>query len=479
MHENKNKISGSSVEFVIDKTKPVHIIGGGGVGMSALARLLIHSGFTVSASDKNGGKYLQNLAEAGATTWVGSQPHQVPKDAVIFYSSAIPESDPERLWAVENKVPAYPRHVLLETITQQYYTIAVSGTHGKTTTTAWIAYILELAGMNPSALIGGTMVQWHSNVKLGAGTINDKPILVIEADESDESFLFIKASELIVTNIDLDHVDHYSDLDQVKEKFRQCIDKCQKSGGLFFPSYEVRDLMDSSMNSWEKIHTIVDQISIDEKSHGLLWTSGNLQNSTMLFEVGLLGAHNLWNAFAVLVFALYHGLAIASIHSAMTNFRGVERRMQKLGKYTNRNGANVIVVDDYAHHPTEIKMVLNTFKEKYDHTIVVWEPHRVSRMIYFNSDFQNVFESTIESKNLFLMDIYDAAGERSLPEFAAFNEIWQQWNSKAHGVISKLGEYKELNAHIDSLNRNMAVVFLGAGHSSEYASHFFEFTKPN
>lgn len=455
----------------INVNRPVHIIGGGGVGMSALALLLIKSGFHVSASDKNGGKYLEKLKETGAVTWTGSNPANIPENAVIFYSTAVPENDAERVWATEKNMPLYPRHILLKTITEQYYTIGISGTHGKTTTTGWIAFLLEMGGFDPNALVGGTLVQWNSNVRLGNGKLGGKDILVIEADESDESFLAIESREVIVTNIELDHVDRYTDIDHVREKFQLYIENCQKTGGLFFPSFEVQNLMSQGMNQYDKINEIMNSIRIDEKGHGLYMKTGK---DDVFFEVGLAGLHNLWNAFAVLIFARFHGITEDVIRSALLNYRGVERRMQKLAEFSNKNGAKITVVDDYAHHPTEVKMVLETLLNMYSGLIVVWEPHRISRMTHFSTEFESVFESLIRFKNFFIMPVFDAAGEKHMPEFAQFNLLWNQWLRKSNGEIKMKGDYKTLLDCIHNQNENTAVVFLGAGHSSEFAADFCE-----
>ncbi|MDH4262624.1 MAG: Mur ligase family protein [Spirochaetia bacterium] len=458
----------------IQKNKPIHIIGGGGVGMSALAQLLIKSGFQISASDKNAGKYLEKLGNAGAKVWVGSKPDQIPANAMVFYSSAINEKDPERVWAKDHNLEIHSRHTLLKTISQQYHTISISGTHGKTTTTGWIAYLLEQAGFDPNALVGGTMVQWNSNVRLGHGKINEKEILVIEADESDESFLFIESSEVIVTNIELDHVDRYNNLTHVVDNFYKFIENCQHSGGVFFPSFEVQDLVKKFINTAQhglKVLKIMEQIQIDVTAHGLHW---NNDTSKEFFKVGLAGRHNLWNAFAVLAFAVYHNLSVESIRGALLNFKGVERRMQYLGEFKNDHQAVISVIDDYAHHPTEIKMVIETLQKKYDSIIAIWEPHRISRWIHFNLDFQSVFKAGPGYQNLFLMNVFDAAGESQMPEFSQFSSILKDWSDNVLGTIAAKGNYISLLDHINSKKVNTAVVFLGAGNSAEYAADFYK-----
>ena len=455
----------------MDKNRPVHIIGGGGVGMSALASLLVKSGYSVSASDKNGGKYLEKLGEIGAKVWTGSHPELIPHNALIFYSSAIGPQDPERLYAASQNWETHSRHGLLQAITREYHTIAISGTHGKTTTTGWIAYLLELAGLDPNALVGGTLVQWNSHIRFGEGQLNGRKILVMEADESDESFLHIVSQETVVTNIELDHVDRYADLNQVAENFRKFIGNCQKSGGVFFPSFEVIDLLKGPMNSFDKINEIIRNIRIEESAHGLDFQS---KGQSFFFKVGLSGVHNLWNAFAVLVFALYHELPEPVIRDALLNFKGVERRMQKLGEFTNQNGISITVIDDYAHHPTEIKMVLETLLGEYENLVVVWEPHRISRMIHFNREFESVFNDSLGVEKIFLMPVFDAAGEKHMPEFSRFHETWNLWNSRVSGILETRGDYQKLIFHINTFKKKTALVFLGAGFSSEFALDFYK-----
>ena len=190
----------------------VHVIGAGGVGMSGLALLLARTGVTVTASDQSDSPYLRKLAEKGITTWVGSDAGRINRTAHVYYSSAIKGEDPERSFAERAGMRCEPRHALLAAITREYFTIAVAGCHGKTTTSAWIASLLEAAGLDPTALIGGTVPAWNSNYREGRGELQGKPILVIEADESDRSFLSIAAQVALITNIDLYHTDVHASL---------------------------------------------------------------------------------------------------------------------------------------------------------------------------------------------------------------------------------------------------------------------------
>ena len=436
--------------------------------MSAVGLLLMNGGYQVSASDKNGGKYLQKLSEKGAFTWTGSIPENIPRGAIIFYSSAIPENDPERLWAVDQKLEIHSRHGLLKSLSAQYYTIAVSGTHGKTTTTGWIAFLLEKAGYDPNAIVGGTLVQWNSNVRLGSGKMQNMPVLVIEADESDGSFLDLTTKEIVITNIELDHVDHYHNLIEVEKNFHKFIRNCENNGGIFFPSHEVQNFMNPDLNSSEKIYEINRKIKINEEKHALVFSDSR---KDITFKVGLQGLHNLWNAFAVLTFGLYHDIPVETIQESLFEFAGVERRMQTLLVLSNSLQSVISVMDDYAHHPTEIKMVLETLMKTGKKIVVVWEPHRISRLLRFNDEFRQVFEK-LGLKKIFLMNVFDAAGERSKPEFASFELIWEEWKKSAQGVIFQKNEMDELLNLVLDQKEDTTIVFLGAGVSSDFAQSF-------
>jgi UDP-N-acetylmuramate--alanine ligase len=439
------------------------------VGMSGLGHLLINLGCQVSASDRQEGPYLSKLAEAGAKTWTGSSPELIPLDAVIYYSSAVHQDDPERSYCTEKKIPVFPRHGLLKAISEQYYTIGISGTHGKTTTTGWVAYLFESAGILPNALVGGTITLWGSNFRKGDGCLSNKPLLIIEADESDESFLHINTKEAVITNIELDHVDNYQSIEQVQKKFVKFIENCDLNEGVFFPSFELETSPFEKMNAYKKIHDLKSKIEIDEKNHSVVFIEPGQKIS---FEVGLSGKHNLWNASAVLLLGLYHGFTPEILEKTLSEYTGVERRMQILKKYKNSQGVIIDIMDDYAHHPTEIKAVLETLIQKNENVIAIWEPHRVSRLLHFNEEFHKVFKNTTGFDNLFLMDIFDAAGEKNNTQYNTWKDIWKEWTSSTNGTIESVQNTRILIGKINQQNIKTTVVFLGAGNSSEYAKFF-------
>ena len=452
-------------QLLTDKKRAVHIIGGGGVGMSALAMVLLAQGYTVSASDQNGGTYLDKLQSMGARVWEGSKPENIDNTAVVFISSAIPSSDPEYKSALSRGQEVFHRHPLLSFITSQYFTIAVSGTHGKTTTSGWVAFLLERAGLDPTAIIGGTLHDWGSNVRIGSGKYEGKPLLVIEADESDRSFLDIHTSIAIVTNMELDHVDNYRDEDLLIQNFNAFIDNTLAHGGSFLPTLEIsRNYLGVGKLS-ANVENILKSMGIDEETHDITFKP---QIEKIRFKVGLPGVHNLFNGSAVVMAGLLMGIDHKVIADTLKYYRGVARRMEVISYIRNSNGAIVKIIDDYAHHPTEIRAVLKTLQEKGETIVPVWEPHRVSRFIHFFKDFISVLDQYFKNRAIYLMNIYDAAGEKKMESYAHYHGLWSQCTENAIDILG----VKNIESMVDQVRayqKDTTILFLGAGFSSSLA----------
>ena len=452
-------------QLLTDKKKTVHIIGGGGVGMSALAMVLLAQGYTVSASDQNGGTYLDKLQSMGARVWVGSKPENIDNTAVVFFSSAIPSTDPEYRSVLSRGQEVFHRHPLLSFITSQYFTIAVSGTHGKTTTSGWVAFLLERAGLDPTAIIGGTLHDWGSNVKIGSGKYQGKPLLVIEADESDRSFLDIHTSIAIVTNMELDHVDNYRDESLLIQHFNEFIDNTFTRGGIFLPTLEIsRNYLGVGKLS-ANVENILKNMGIDEETHDITFKS---QSQKISFRVGLPGVHNLLNGSAVVMVALLMGIDHRVIADSLQNYKGVARRMEVISSIRNSKGAVVKIIDDYAHHPTEIRAVLKTLKEKCKTIVPVWEPHRVSRFIHFYQDFISVLDEYFKNRSIYLMNIYDAAGEKKMDSYTHYHSLWSHCTENAIDILG----VKNIESMVDQVRgyqKDTTILFLGAGFSSSLA----------
>ncbi len=451
------------------KNKNIHLIGGGGVGISALGQLLLQLGFSVSASDKQDTFYLKQLGKANASTWVGSIPQNIPDHSIIFHSTAIPKDDLEIQYAQERNIPVFPRHFLLEWITSQFFTIAISGTHGKTTTSAWAANLLIKAGFDPIALVGGSILKWKSNFRMGKGVYQDKTLFLIEADESDHSFLFIRSKITLLTNIEMDHVDQHDSFEELSQSFVQFAKNSVDEGGALIPSLEIYPQNHSEIIDITKrqknpsIQNILDQIHIHPERHCLVYKDDE-------FPIGLKGMHNLWNASCILALGLFLNIKTSVIKNTLSDFTGVARRMQVI--FSNKH---LTVMDDYAHHPKEIYSVYSTFyKEKYKKIYIAWEPHRISRFCYFIDEFYDLFSSKIGWENLILLPLYNSGDrEEDFPEY------------KKNIARFRENAYLDLSQNIDRLKweeislqtENTIIIFMGAGKSSQYAYEFIEYLK--
>ena len=450
--------------ITLSKNTNIHLIGAGGVGMSALGQSLLSMGFSVTGSDKENSIYLQNLEKLGGKVWIGSVPNNIPAQSVVFHSTAITPTDIEYQFAKNQGLLVYTRHILLSWITEQYYTIAISGTHGKTTTTAWIAHMIEEAGLKPTAIIGGKSLNFESNFILGNGQYNGKPILIIEADESDSSFLSIYSSIAVVTNIEMDHPDKHSSLETLTEQFNQFINSTLQRGGFFVPSKQLHSSFIDTFIGDEFLE-IYNSISINETNHSILVNE-------YTFHISLLGVHNLYNAACVILVGLLLDLEISQIQKSLLSFKGVARRMEIL---YNQNF--VTVMDDYAHHPTEILAVYNAILlKKYSAIYIVWEPHRLSRFCYFEKEFFNIFDQIIGWDKLILLPIYKSGDPEN--EFPQYKEILQKIASKAlinlsdneMDICDRLS--KELNTIVNRYTQKqetVLIIFMGAGKCSLYA----------
>ena len=428
------------ISWLLEKP-PIHIIGGGGVGMSGLALLMIHLGYQVSASDLENSVYLAKIAEAGGETWQGSSPERVKPGAAVFFSSAVPVHDQERKILSSTGWQVMNRFLLLKFISSRFFTIAVSGTHGKTTSSAMLAVVLEKLGADPTALIGGTVQSWQTHIRLGQHLNVRKPLLVLEADESDGSFNYIEAKAGIITNIELDHTDRYSSLEQVEAEFEIFARGVQQSGGQVFHS------------PGEKISQSISSMATESTS---------LPEKVQLSAQG---EHNRQNAANVIELVTWLGYDRDQATRIIQKFNGVARRMQLLGTVTYHN-RKIDVIDDYAHHPTELKAVYEALRDRYERIILVWEPHRPSRINVFAQEFKDVIEKYYGLPWTLQLPVFAASEERELAPAEAALSYLQKINNAGEVV-----EFCETNLEegIDAV-----VLIAGAGNSSEFAHSLVE-----
>ncbi len=392
------------------KGLPIHFVGIGGIGMSGIAELLLNLGYRVSGSDLRRSDLTDRLERLGAVIRQGHAAENVPEDGhVVVISSAVRPDNPEVLAARERGIPVVPRAEMLAELMRMKYGIAIAGTHGKTTTTSMVATVLAAAGWDPTAVVGGKLNSLGSNAKLGQGDF-----LVAEADESDGSFLLLSPTVAVVTNIDPEHLDYYSGIGQIKETFLAFINKVPFYGFavLCIDHPNVQELLPSV----RKTHvTYGFSRPADYRADGVVAEGMGsafriLRRGEILGEARIQapGRHNVSNALAAAATALELGIPFDKVRDGLADYRGVARRFQLKGE---RNG--VTVVDDYGHHPAEVRATLSAAREVWPsrRLVVAFQPHRYSRTKALFREFLSAFN---EADLLLVCEVYPA-GEEPIP----------------------------------------------------------------
>jgi UDP-N-acetylmuramate--alanine ligase len=396
------------------KTKHVHFVGVGGIGMSGIAELLLNLGYEVSGSDLKDTVVTKRLSALGGRIYQGHRPDHVKGADVVVYSSAVKLENPEILEARDHYIPVIPRAEMLAELMRLKYGIAVAGAHGKTTTTSMIASILTAAQLDPTVVIGGRLDIWGgSNAKLGQGEM-----LLAEADESDGSFLALSPTITVVTNIDYEHMDHYGSMDAIRTTFVDFINK--------IPFYGTSVLCLDN----EEIQTIIPRLKKRHLTYGMTSQAdlrakdAHKKGMGVDFEVvykseslgrvalGMPGEHNVLNGLAAIGVGLELDLEMAVIKKGLFDLGGVSRRFQIKGEIQS-----ILVIDDYGHHPAEIVATLRTAKECWPdrRLIVIFQPHRYTRTRFLFDRFVLSFN---EADVLILVPIY-SAGEEPVEEATA------------------------------------------------------------
>lgn len=386
----------------------IHFVGIGGIGMSGIAELLLNLGYKVSGSDIKLSDITRRLEELGGIVFEGHFANQVEGADVVVVSSAIDTENPEVSAARQASIPVIPRAEMLAELMRLKYSIAVAGAHGKTSTTSIIASMLEAGGMDPTVVIGGKLKGTGSNAVLGQGDY-----IVAEADESDGSFLKFSPTIAVVTNIDREHLDFYRDLDDIKEVFASFIDKVPFYGiaVLCLDNESIQNLLPRIQKRYTTygLSTQADFQARDVVFEGLKSRFSVFHQSNRLGEMtlNLPGRHNVLNAMASVAVGVELDIPFDVIKSALENLAGVQRRLEIKGE---ANG--VMVLDDYGHHPTEIKMTLQTIRDAFPQKriVVAFQPHRYTRT---RSLFEEFTRSFYQSDVLLMLPIY-AAGETSI-----------------------------------------------------------------
>jgi len=384
------------------KIRRIHFVGIGGVGMSGIAEVLHNLGYQVSGSDLKTSEHTIRLRELGVAVWIGHDAAHVRGADVVVRSSAVPPENPEILAAKVHSIPVIQRAEMLAELMRMKYGVAVAGTHGKTTTTSMVATVLAKAGLDPTMVIGGRLDALGSNAKLGRGEF-----MVAEADESDGSFLKLTPTIAVVTTIDAEHLDYYRDLQQIEETFVEFINKVPFYGSavLCLDQGRIRNLLPRVQ---KRVVSYALATPADLTAEGI-----SLQGMTSTFKVrfkgqplgeaqlGVPGLHNVSNALAAVAVGLELDIGFDVIRAALGEFSGVARRFEVKG-----TPQDIMVVDDYAHHPAEIQATLRAAKSGFQRRLItVFQPHRYTRTQALLSEFLPAFDL---ADRLIVTEIYPA-----------------------------------------------------------------------
>jgi len=438
------------------RVRKVHFVGIGGIGMSGIAEVLLNLGYRISGSDLAESETTSRLQRLGAEVFLGHRGENLKEADVVVVSSAIRPDNPEVIAAHERTIPVIPRAEMLAELMRMKYGVAVAGTHGKTTTTSMIATVLAHGGLDPTAVIGGKLNIFGSNAKLGQGEL-----LVAEADESDGSFLKLSPTIAVVTNIDPEHLDHYPNLEAIQAAFLEFINKVPFYGlaVLCLDHENVQALIPKVSKRFVTygLSTQANFRAADISFHGLTTTFRAFENERELGEISIQmpGLHSVYNALATMATASELEVDFQVVKEALGSFSGVQRRFQIKGEW-----GGILVVDDYGHHPAEIKATLSAAKAGWGRrTVVIFQPHRYTRTRDLFKDFLSSFH---QADVLFLTGIYPA-GENPLPG-VQIQDLYEGIRGHGHkDVTLVLEKDKIVEAVLPRLKPDDMVFTLGAG----------------
>ena len=456
------------MKIELGRTEVIHFVGIGGIGMSGLSLIMKGKGFRIQGSDISENKNIERLRKEKIKIFIGQKKQNIKNATIVVISSAIKKNNPELIEAKRKNLPVITRGKMLAHIVSLMRNIVVVGSHGKTTTTSLVASILQKTKLDPTIINGGVINSLKNTARLGKSEWS-----ILEADESDGSFIHILPTYSIITNIDREHMDFYKSLDNLKKYFNQFIEKVPSFGKSFIciddkiNSELVRKLNNRNFYTYgtnSKSNFLIKNIKQNIK-----FTQFDLEikvpNKKKLFirkiKIPLLGVHNVRNSVAALAVALTVGISVSDIKKRLFNFEGVQRRFNKIFSYND-----IDFYDDYAHHPTEIKFVLEGVKQVYSgfEKVCIFQPHRISRLKDLRKEFSFAFQN---ADTVVLCPVY-TAGEKIKLGFSYLNfakEIIK--NSKVKLFL--INDFKQLAIF---LKKNMygkkIVIGMGAGSISNW-----------
>ena len=457
------------------KVKQLHFVGIGGSGMSGIAEVLVNLDFVVTGSDLNENAATRRLSELGVQVFLGHAPENVGNADAIVVSTAVQADNPEVTAARSRAIPVVPRAIMLAELMRLRQGIAIAGTHGKTTTTSLIASILAQAGMDPTFVIGGRLEAAGANSRLGQGEY-----IVVEADESDASFLHLMPVLAVVTNIDADHMETYGhDFERLKQAFVDFVEHIPFYGRavLCVDDPNVRAIMPFIT---KPVTTYGLSEAADIRAINVHHKAGKMQFGVvngggrwlMDVELNLPGIHNVLNALAAIAITLEVNVAAASIGQALADFRGVGRRFQRYGEVLLAAGGRFTLVDDYGHHPVEMAATIAATRAAFPgrRLVLAFQPHRYTRTRDVFEDFINVLSSV---DVLLLAEVY-AAGE--VPIVAADGRALARALRLAGKVepifVTQITEMASVV--IENVKNGDVVLTMGAGSIGQIAAQIVE-----
>ena len=437
------------------KIKRIHFVGIGGIGMSGIAEVLLNMGYEISGSDIGESATVKRLMDLGAKIHIGHSRENVEGSGVVVISSAIRADNPEVLRAKEINIPVIPRAEMLAELMRLRYGIAVAGSHGKTTTTSMIAAVLSYGQLDPTIVVGGKVKAMGTNARLGKGDF-----MVVEADESDGSFLMLSPVISVLTNIDEEHMDYYKDMDELEAAFLSFLNKIPFYG-LSVLCIDCPRVKSLSREFKKRVLTYGFDQNAELRAQDVVVSGFETKFNVFLNDshlgpvcINVPGRHNAQNALAAIAVGMELGMSFEDVSLGLSEFKGIDRRLQVKGE-----GRGITVIDDYAHHPREIEVTISAVKEcQSGRVVVIFQPHRYSRTKLL---FEEFVEALTKADMLYIMDIY-SAGEDPIDGITS-QKLFQSLKETGHQNVQYLNADDMVSRVLDSLEPEDVVLTLGAG----------------
>lgn len=435
----------------------VHFIGIGGYGMSAIARVMLEMGYTVTGSDVASQELTEKLAAKGAKIYIGHTPEHIAGADIVVYSTALSRDNVERVAAEELNIPTLHRSQMLARLLNERKGIAVAGAHGKTTTSSMIALVMERCNVDPTYIIGGEITNLGTNAKAGKSEF-----VVAEADESDGSFLQYHPWQGIVTNIEADHLENYDgDFNRLKSAYVQFLSQIRPDGAAIVcaDDQNIREMLPQlqtrviTYGVEHEADYMATDIQLGDRRLSFTMSRKGIALGTI--ELSVPGKHNMYNAMATVISCLEAGIPFDQIAATIVEFHGAKRRFQVLGESND-----ILIIDDYAHHPTEIEATISAARATGKRIIAVFQPQRYSRTFFLLDAFSRAFS---EASEVIITDIYSPAGEKQIEGVHSsklVDLIVQNSNANAIYLPTKEAVIEELK---DRLQPGDLVLTMGAG----------------